>query len=371
MVYLDNAATTPVHPKVIEAMIDCLKHSYGNASAKYYPEALAAAELVNQARLHTANLVGVKPIEVIFTSGATESNNLIIRGLLEGYPDKGQHIVSTHGEHSSVKEVLEYLENEKGYSVTYLAIDAHGNINLDELRDAITVNTALVTIGWINSELGTIHPMAAIDQICHEKGVLLHSDATQAVGKIAMNLNEFDSLRFLSLSAHKYYGPKGIGAAIIKTDPDGIRYKIKPLMFGGEQELSLRPGTLPVHNIVGMGVASQLAIQSLKSLKAAMKEKDAFVQKELTRLIGDKLTVRDFENRLPGILSIQVSGIINQLYLKKIATKISASTGSACSINKPSAILKSAGYSEKEIQETLRISFNSLLNVEELTTLEF
>ena len=363
MVYLDNAATTEVHPKVIEAMMDCLKHTFGNASAKYYPEAIAANELVTQARFHTSNLLGVKPTEVIFTSGATESNNLILRGLSKAFPNKTKHIISTHGEHSSVKEVLDYLEREEGFEITYLSIDRHGNIDLNELENFIRPTTLLVTIGWVNSELGTIQPMNQIDQICLKKGVLLHSDATQAVGKLPIDLSDFDSLRFLSLSAHKFHGPKGIGAAVLRNDPDGVKYKIQPLMYGGEQEGSLRPGTLPVHNIVGMGVACQLAHQVIKNYIKEMKEKDQLVQQELNRLFGSKLSMRDFENRLPGILSIKIEGIINQLFLKKISDKISASTGSACSINKPSAILKEAGYNQKEIEETIRISFNSLSNV--------
>jgi cysteine desulfurase len=367
MVYLDNAATTEVHPKVLEAMMDCLKHTYGNASAKYYPEALAASELVTQARFHTSNLLGVKPLEVIFTSGATESNNIILRGLAKGFPTKSKHIITTHGEHSSVKEVLEYLEREEQYEITYLSIDRHGNIDLNELERAIQPTTLLVTIGWVNSELGTIQPMEQIDQICTKKGVLLHSDATQAVGKLPMDLSEFESLRFLSLSAHKFHGPKGIGAAILRNDPDGVKYKIQPLMYGGEQEGSMRPGTLPVHNIVGMGVACQLAHHGIKKYILEMKEKDQLVQQELTRLFGLKLSVRDFENRLPGILSIKIEGIINQLFLKKISDKISASTGSACSINKPSTILKEAGYEQKEIEETIRISFNQGFVVNDLS----
>jgi cysteine desulfurase len=358
MVYLDNAATTPVHPKVIEAMIDCLKNSFGNASAKYYPEALAAAELVNQARFHTANLFNIKPSEVIFTSGATESNNLLIHGLLEGYPQKGKHIISTHGEHSSIKDVLDQYVLANKCEVTYLSIDRHGNIDLKELQNAIRKDTLLVTIAWVNSELGTIQPMNEIDAICYQSGVLLHSDATQAVGKLLIELEEYDALRFLSCSAHKFHGPKGIGALIVRNDPDGVKYKMKPLMYGGEQEGGLRPGTLPVHNIVGMGVACNLAKQGLKNYYQELENKAYQIKNQLKDRFGGNLIIRDFDNRFPGIISIQLTGIINQLFLKKIADEISASSGSACSINKPSSILKAAGYNQKEIEETIRISFN-------------
>ena len=366
MVYLDNAATTQVHPKVIDAMVDCLKNSYGNPSAKYYPEALQANELVNQARFQVSNLLGSKPAEVIFTSGATESNNVILRGLNKGYPNKAKHIITTDGEHSSVKEVLTYLEQEDGFEISYLNIDRHGNIDLHQLESLIRPDTLLVSIAWVNSELGTIHPMKEIDEICHSKQVLLHSDATQAVGKLPINLSKFDALRFLSLSAHKVHGPKGIGALILRNDPDGIKYRVQPLMYGGEQENALRPGTLPVHNIVGMGVACQIATQSVKKYLVEISAKDSNVQKELSRIFGSKLELRDFHNRLPGIISIQIDGIINQLFLKKIADHLSASTGSACSINKPSAVLKAAGYDQKEIEQTIRISFNDMLVVSEL-----
>ena len=363
MAYLDNAATTPVHPKVIEAMIDCLANVYGNASAKYYPEALAAAELVQQARFHTANLFNIKPAEVIFTSGATESNNLLIHGLLEGYPEKGKHIISTHGEHSSIKEVLDQYVLANKCEVTYLSIDRHGNIDLEELKNVIREDTLLATIAWVNSELGTIQPMKEIDAICYKKGVLLHSDATQAVGKLSIDLEEYDALRFLSCSAHKFHGPKGIGTLILRNDPDGVKYKIKPLMYGGEQEGGLRPGTLPVHNIVGMGVACQIASKGIKKYTTEITEKDELVQKLLTDKFGGQLVIRDFKNRMHGIISVQIKGIINQIFLKKISSEISASTGSACSINKPSSILKSAGYDQKEIEETIRISFNNLTNL--------
>ncbi|MCY7696769.1 cysteine desulfurase, partial [Bacillus safensis] len=246
--YLDNSATTPVHPEVKEAMLPYLSDIFGNPSSKYYSQAVSSKSAVSIARQEVARLIGSKEDEVIFTSGSTESNNFIIKGISDQRKHRGKHIITTSVEHPSVLEVFNYLERN-GYVVTILPVNEDGFINLKEFKHAIRPETILASIQWGNSELGTIQPIEELSEICKEHGVFLHSDATQVVGKVNIELDSLPGLSSISLSAHKYYGPKGVGAVFLRKDQYSMYPNITPLLHGGGQENGLRSGTLAVHNI--------------------------------------------------------------------------------------------------------------------------
>lgn len=354
MIYLDNASTTKVHPKVLQRMFECLEEEYGNPNSLYYDKAIKAKQIVEESRTHVANLFGVIPNNVLFTSGATESNNMVIKGLtiLKGL-SKG-HIITSKTEHSSVNETLRYLES-MGYEVTYLDVDSRGIINTEELKKSFREETILVTIMWVNNETGAINPISEIAEICLAKKVPFHTDATQAVGKLNCDISSIRGLSFLSMSAHKIYGPKGIGALIVKD----FGYKISPLIHGGEQEKGLRGGTLPTHQIIGLGEASRICLQDLTKNMAKLHESEIQLKITLRSIYKDSLTIlNDFTPKINGIISVRFIGVNNQILLKTIANEIAASSGAACSNSKPSHVLKAMGYSDETIRETIRLSIS-------------
>ena len=365
--YLDNAATTHICKEVLDEMIKSLDH-FGNSESKFYSYAEDAKKDISLARERISNAVGCDKEEVIFTSGATEANNLFIKGLALAHPEKKKIIISSI-EHSSIYETCKYLES-KGYELIEIPVDKKGLIELDILDKSIDENTLFVSIIWVNNEIGTIQNIRKIDDICSNHNVILHSDATQAFGKVRINLNDYRALKLLTFTSHKIYGPKGIGTLIIRKE-DGIRLKLEPLFHGGEQENNYRAGTLSNELIVGFGKACELMINNFDVNHSKMVE----LEKELFRLLKNKfgellVLNNNFDERVPGILNIQIKGINNMVLLKKISPYIAASTGSACGISKPSRVLGKIGLSDDIINQSIRLSLSVYQDIDDFKIID-
>ncbi|BES64345.1 cysteine desulfurase NifS [Gottschalkiaceae bacterium SANA] len=367
MIYLDNAATTPLDPEVLETMIEYMKTEYGNPSSKYYPQAERAKKALRQARSLVSDLIHAEDNnEIIFTSGATEGNNMIIKGVADAYQNKGKHLITTCIEHKAVLEPCKYLE-AKGYQVTYLSVDQKGRISIEELEQAITDETILVTIMWGNNEIGTLQPIDEISKICKRHNVLFHTDATQVIGKVAVNLQK-TNIDFLTCSAHKIYGPKGTGAVYIKNDEYGLKPQITPLFHGGSQEDMLRAGTHAMHNIVGFGKACEVAKRDMDTYIPRMEKIEADFIKELKEAISEASVNGDLDNKIPGIISITIPRISNEILIKRLSDEYAFSSGSACGLGEPSYVLENIHtLSENTLRITLSkqpgINLNHLLTM--------
>ena len=352
-VYLDYAATTPVDPVVAAAVFACLSEEgdFGNASSVTHVFGQRAAERVEAARAKVAALIGAEPEEITFTSGATESNNLAILGVARANSDRGRHVITTRIEHKAVLDPCKHLERE-GFTVTYLTPDRQGRLDPDAVRAALRPDTILVSIMSVNNEIGTINDIGAIGALCRERGVAFHTDAAQAAGKIPIDVRQLP-VDFLSFTAHKIYGPKGVGALYTRS---GSRPLLQPVSFGGGQERGLRPGTLPTHQIVGFGVACELAAPALTL--------------ELSRLTGlrDRLWagLADLEGtylngaespRAPNILNVSFEGVEGESLVTGL-TGLAVSTGSACNSasGDPSYVLRALGRDTELAQSSLRFS---------------
>ncbi|WP_347861067.1 aminotransferase class V-fold PLP-dependent enzyme [Salimicrobium sp. PL1-032A] len=365
--YLDNSATTQVLPEVRDAMMPYLFEEFGNPSSKYYNQAENAKSAINLARDQVSALVGCEDREVIFTSGSTESNNMIIKGIADYYQNKGNHIITSKAEHSAVLETCKYLE-QRGFDVTYLDVDEYGRISIEELESTIKEKPPLlVSLIWGNNETGSLNPIEEIGKVCSKHGVFFHTDATQVIGKCHVDLSMIPGLQFASISAHKFHGPKGIGAAIIKRDELGLPIPLTPLLHGGGQEDGYRSGTHPVHNIVGLGKAAELSKMNLEQHSAQLNENEKYLEKVMTTKFGDKITFNhDGSKKIPGILSVTFKGVNNELLVKNLAPHIAISTGSACSTSKPSHVLEAMGYNLEHIRSTIRISLSPFITKDEL-----
>ncbi len=367
MLYLDNSATTQILPEVKDAMLPYLLEEFGNPSSKFYSLAQNSKQAVESARKNVAKLLGCVPDEIIFTSGATESNNFIIKGVAQFYKGKGNHIVTTKVEHPSILETCKYLE-QNGYKVTYLDVDVFGRVNPEDVLNIISSDKPiLISIMMGNNEVGSINPIQKIASICKENNVFFHTDATQAIGKVSLNLSEVEGIKFLSCSSHKFHGPKGIGVAVIKKDELGLPTPITPLLHGGGQEMDLRSGTLAVHNIVGMGKAAELAYTNLAQNISKLEK----LESKLVSILKDKFSTNisfnnDQNNKIPGILSVQFKGINNEVLVRNLSPIMALSTGSACSSSKPSHVLQAIGLTIDELRSTIRISMSSTISLEEL-----
>lgn len=378
MIYFDNSATSPIDPEVIDAMMPYLKEEYGNPSSKYYCKAVNAHNAVEDAREHVSKLIGAKPEEIIFTSGATESTNFIIKGYLDYrryYMDGRNHVITSVAEHKATLNTCKYLNGElysnsdptislfgdkkrvdRGYEATFVNVSSTGEIIPESIMAEIKPNTAMVSAIYVNNEIGTISDVKRIAEICHQHDICFHSDLTQAVGKIKINVHDM-GLDYASCSAHKIYGPKGIGAAFVKADAYGIA-PITALMHGGEQESGFRGGTLAVHNIVGFGKAAEIAIRDIKKNEEQLLRLDKLLIEGIHSISGLQLT-NPTKNRMPGIVSVIVdrSNFNNERFIKKISDRIALSTGSACSAGEPSYVISAIGLQEK-VSKVLRISIN-------------
>lgn len=357
MIYLDNAATTKMHPKVYEAMVPFLLDEYGNPEAKYYDLAVHAKHAVDRSRGISADYFHCKESEIIFTSGASEGNNFIIKGIADAYAHKGKHVITTQIEHPSVLETCKHLET-KGYDVTYLGVDEKGMIDLQELEQSINENTILITIMWVNNEIGTVLPIDRVGEIAKKHKVFFHTDATQAIGKLNIDFSRYMNIDALTISGHKIHGPKGIGATMLRHDHLGIPLKVPSLIHGGSQEHGYRAGTHPVHSIVGLGKAIELiTTQDDRHREKMALYRDRIVS-AMKRKFGDLIVFNtDFEVSIPSIMNFQVKGINNQIFIKTVSETLALSNGSACSINKPSHVLKAIGKTKEQIRQSVRLSF--------------
>src|SRR5690625_5246753 len=351
-------------------MVIYLNEEFGNPSGKYYDLAITAKKAIEDARFNLASLTRAKQQEIIFTSGATESNNTVLKGVADYYSNQGKHIVTSKAEHPSVIDVCKFLEN-KGYEVTYLDVDCFGRVNPEDVKQAISKNTILISISWGNNELGSLNDIKTISNYCLEKGVKFHTDATQVAGKIDINLDEYRGISFLSCSAHKMHGPKGVGALFVRSDEYGNLLQFTPLLHGGGQENELRSGTYSVHNIVGFGEAARIALENLQTNFTRLTELEEKTKKLLKNKFNQRIVFNsDNYNKIPGILNVRFKGVNNQILLKKLAPVIAASSGSACSSTNPSHVLQAIGLSLKEVRESVRFSFSPYIDIEDLDILK-
>jgi len=349
--YFDNAATTPLHPKALAALLPYLSDNYANPSSVYTP-ARAARKAIDEARFNVANAIGAKPEEIFFTGGGTEAVNWAIKGVLEARRQKGRHIVTTKVEHHAGLYTCKHLEKQ-GYEITYLPVDAEGFVSPEAVKTAIRPDTVLVSVIMANNEVGTIQPIAAIGEITRSAGVILHTDAVQAAGHIPIDVNALQ-VDILSISAHKFSGPKGVGAQYIKKGTG-----IAPLLNGGAQERGRRAGTENVAGIVGLATALSVSLEEMSQEQLRVSAlRDRLITEILTRIPHTRLNgPRD--NRLPGNVNISFSFIEGEsllLHLDMLGCQ--ASTGSACSSGalEPSHVLVAMGLSHEMANGAIRFS---------------
>jgi cysteine desulfurase len=350
-IYLDNHATTPLDPRVLEAMMPYLTNKFGNAASRNHSFGWEAEQAVETAREQIAKLIGATAKEIIFTSGATESDNLAIKGVAEMYKEKGNHIVTAVTEHKAVLDTCKRLEKD-GYRVTYLPVKADGLIDLNDLRRAIDDKTTLVTIMYANNEIGVVQPVGEIGKICKEKGVLFHCDAVQAVGKIPVNVIT-DNIDLASISGHKIYGPKGVGALYVRRK--NPRVQITAQIDGGGHERGMRSGTLNVPGIVGLGKACELAMQELSEESARLAALRDRLKNKLQSELDEVFINGSTEHRLPGNLNMSFLYVEGESLLMGI-NDIAVSSGSACTSAtlEPSYVLKSLGLGDDVAHSSIR-----------------
>ena len=389
MIYFDNSATSPVDEEVLDAMLPYLREEYGNPSSKYYCKAVNAHNAVEEARAKVAKLIGANPEEIIFTAGATESTNFVIKGYMDYrryYGDGKNHIITSVAEHKATLNTCKYLNGDlysnndptvtlfggkktvdRGYEASFVGITETGEILVTSIDEAIKNNTAMVSVIYVNNEVGTISNISEIAKLCAKKGIAIHSDLTQAIGKMAIDVHDL-GIDFASCSAHKIYGPKGVGAAFVKSDAYGIP-PITAFMHGGEQENGFRAGTLAVHNIVGFGKAAEIALRDFEVNEKRILKLDQMLISELNAIQEISLT-NPSEQRLPGIVSIVVDkrDFNNERFIKHISDKLALSTGSACSAGEPSYVITALGLEDK-VSKVLRISINKYTTEEDIIQL--
>jgi len=360
-VYLDNQSTTRIAPEVLESMLPYLSDQYANPSSNHVlgKDARSAIDI---ARENVARGINASSHEIYFTSGTTEAINIIIRGVAEKLSNKGNHIITVQTEHKAVLNTCRYLE-KKGYTLTYLPVKENGLIDLDELKDAITEKTILITIMHANNEIGVIQPIAEIGAICKEHDVLFFSDGAQAFGKITVDVQELD-LDFYALSSHKAYGPKGVGAVYVKR---GKKQCLSPFVYGGGQEKGIRSGTENVPGIVGLGKTAKLIIENLPSEGERILELRKHLFDGIMGNISDVKINGDFETRLPGNLNLGIDGIESNLLLNRMSD-ICLSAGSACSANTlhPSHVLIALGQTREMANSAVRLSIGRYTTKEEI-----
>ena len=362
-IYLDNHATTPMDPRVFEAMKPYFIDSFGNAASRNHSFGWVAEEAVEKARKQLADLIGATSKEIVFTSGATESNNLALKGVAEMYAQKGNHIITAATEHKAVLDTCKRLEKH-GSKVTYLPVRPDGLIDLDQLRDAITDQTVLVSIMYGNNEIGTVQPMVEISKICKERGVLLHSDATQAVGKIPVNVIS-DGIDLMSFTAHKMYGPKGVGALYVRRR--NPRVQLTAQMDGGGHERGMRSGTLNVPGIAGFGAAAEIAQQEMAGEMERMKAMRDRLKDAIFAELDEVYINGTMEHRLPHNLNISFAYVEGESLLMGV-NDIAVSSGSACTSAtlEPSYVLKALGAGDDLAHSSIRFGIGRFNTDEEI-----
>ncbi|MDO8653806.1 MAG: IscS subfamily cysteine desulfurase [Undibacterium sp.] len=360
-IYMDYSATTPVDPRVADKMIPFLRAHFGNPASRSHMYGWDAEAAVEEARGHVAALVNADPREIIWTSGATESNNLALKGAAQFYKAKGKHIITVKTEHKAVLDTVRELERQ-GFEATYLQPQDNGLITVEQLSAAIRPDTILVSVMWVNNEIGVIQPIAEIGELCRAKGIIFHSDAAQATGKVAIDL-ENTKVDLVSFSAHKSYGPKGIGALYIRRKP---RVRIEAQMHGGGHERGLRSGTLPPHQIAGMGEAFRLAKEEMETELThvrIMRDRLATGLKE----IEETYVNGDMEHRVPHNLNVSFNYVEGESLIMAIKD-IAVSSGSACTSAslEPSYVLRALGRSDELAHSSIRFTIGRFTTEEDI-----
>jgi cysteine desulfurase len=363
-IYLDNHATTAVDPRVLEAMLPYFTTFFGNAASRNHSFGWEAEQAVEKARKQVADLVGANAKEIVFTSGATESNNLAIKGVAEMYAEKGNHIITAASEHKAILDTCKHLEKQ-GVRVTYLPLKADGLIDLDMLREAITDKTILISIMYANNEIGVIQPIAEIGKIAKERGVLFHTDAVQAVGKVPVNVLK-DNIDLMSMTAHKMYGPKGVGALYVRRKSP--RVQVAAQMDGGGHERGMRSGTLNVPSIAGFGAAAALCKAEMPEESARLRGMRDWLRNKLESELDEVFINGSWEHRLPHNLNMSFSYVEGESLLMGI-NDIAVSSGSACTSAtlEPSYVLKALGLGDDLAHSSIRFGigrFNTQQEVE-------
>jgi cysteine desulfurase len=367
-VYMDNHATTRVDSRVLDAMLPYFTEKFGNAASRNHSFGWEAEEAVSRSRDQIAALIGAKSKEIIFTSGATESDNLAIKGVVDFYKDKGNHIITCVTEHKAVLDSCRALERAGKATVTYLPVDKYGMVDPDAVRRAITDKTVLITIMWANNEIGTIHPIAEIGKIAKEKGIVFHTDAVQAIGKVPVDF-EKAGVDLASITAHKIYGPKGIGALYVRSK--GPRVRISPQMDGGGHERGMRSGTLNVPGIVGLGAACEIAGMEMPDEAQRLIQLRSQLQAGLFERLDEIYVNGHPTERLPGNLNVSFAYVEGESLLMGI-NDIAVSSGSACTSAtlEPSYVIRALGIDDELAHSSIRFGlgrFNTLEEVDYVT----
>lgn len=360
-IYLDYSATTPVDPRVAEEMIPWLTEHFGNPASRSHAYGWEAEEAVEKARAQVASLLKADPREIIWTSGATESDNLAIKGAAHFYQEKGKHLITVRTEHKAVLDTMRELERQ-GFEVTYLDVQENGLIDLEALKAAIRPDTILVSVMMVNNEIGVVQDIEAIGELTREKGIVFHVDAAQAAGKVEIDLSKL-KVDLMSLSAHKIYGPKGIGALYVRRKP---RIRLEAQMHGGGHERGLRSGTLPTHQIVGMGKAFALA-------EAEMKEENQRIRRLRDRLLAgiqeipETYVNGDMEHRVPHNLNVSFNYVEGESLIMAIK-ELAVSSGSACTSAslEPSYVLRALGRNDELAHSSIRFTIGRFTTEEEI-----
>ena len=360
-VYLDYAATTPVDRRVAEKMIPYLSDIFGNPASNSHSFGWEAEEAVEKARADIAALINADSKEIVFTSGATESNNLAIKGAAHFYKSKGNHLITVKTEHKAVLDTMRELERQ-GYEVTYLDVQENGLVDLDVLKAAIRKDTILVSVMWVNNEIGVVQDIPAIGEICRERKIIFHVDAAQACGKVPVDVEDA-KVDLLSMSGHKVYGPKGIGALYVRRKP---RVRLEAQMHGGGHERGFRSGTLPTHQIVGMGEAFRIAKEELEQDMAHYRKlRDIFLKG--IEGIEEVYINGDLEHRAPNNLNVSFNFVEGESLIMAVK-ELAVSSGSACTSAslEPSYVLRALGRNDELAHSSLRITFGRMTTEEEV-----
>jgi cysteine desulfurase len=362
-IYMDNHATTRTDPRVVAAMLPYFAEHYGNPASKMHIFGQTADEAVKQARRQVASIINAEPREIVFTSGATESNNLALKGFAHAFQNHGKHLITLQTEHKSVLDTYSHLQRD-GFEVTFLPVRSNGLLDLDVLQRALRVDTILVSIMLANNEIGVIQPVAEAARICHERGIFVHSDATQAVGKISVDIHQL-GVDLLSFTAHKLYGPKGCGALYVRRQ--GTRIRLDPLIDGGGHEQGLRSGTLATPLIIGFAAACNLAVAEMPTESARLRQLRDRLWAGLQAKIPDIVLNGDWEHRLPGNLNVSFMGVKGESLLLDLK-EIALSSGSACTTtdSEPSHVLRALGRDDDLADASLRFGLGRFNTQEEV-----
>jgi len=362
-IYMDYGATTPCDPRVVDAMIPWLREHFGNPASRTHAYGWEAEEAVERARTQVAELIGADPREIVWTSGATESNNLALKGAAHFYQSRGKHIITVKTEHKAVLDTVRELERQ-GFEATYLDVKEDGLLDMDVLKAAIRPDTILISVMYVNNEIGVIQDIPAIGALCREKGIVFHVDAAQATGKIDIDLNQLP-VDLMSLASHKTYGPKGIGALYVRRKP---RVRLEAQMHGGGHERGMRSGTLPTHQIVGMGEAFRIAKDEMHAENERIR---ALQQRLLNGLQGiEQIFVNgDLTQRIPHNLNVSFNYVEGESLIMGIKG-IAVSSGSACTSAslEPSYVLRALGRSDELAHSSLRMTIGRFTTEEEVDT---